>query len=95
MFGFSIPKLALLIVIVLGVWYGFKVIGGRLDQLATKSAGKSATKGRGKTRRDEPEPVSIDTKACPACGTFVAADSAKACGRRDCPYPRAGASNST
>ena len=29
MFGFSLPKLAVLIAIVLSVWYGFKLLGRR------------------------------------------------------------------
>ena len=29
MFGFSLPKLAVLIVIILAVWYGFKILGRR------------------------------------------------------------------
>ena len=29
MFGFSLPKLAVLIAIVLSVWYGFKILGRR------------------------------------------------------------------
>ena len=29
MFGFSLPKLAVLIAIVLAVWYGFKILGRR------------------------------------------------------------------
>tara|TARA_Y100000780_G_C13620447_1_gene392318 strand:- start:267 stop:485 length:219 start_codon:yes stop_codon:yes gene_type:complete len=31
MFGFSLPKLAVLIAIVLAVWYGFKILGRRRD----------------------------------------------------------------
>ena len=31
MFGFSLPKLAVLITIVLAVWYGFKILGRRRD----------------------------------------------------------------
>ncbi len=29
MFGFSLPKVAVLIAIVLAVWYGFKILGRR------------------------------------------------------------------
>ena len=31
MFGFSLPKLAVLIAIILAVWYGFKILGRRRD----------------------------------------------------------------
>ena len=45
MFGFSLPKLAVLIVIVLAVWYGFKILGRRRvlnNQRANNVKGKNA-----------------------------------------------------
>ena len=44
MFGFSLPKLAVLITIVLAVWYGFKILGRRRDlnnQRANNVRGKN------------------------------------------------------
>jgi len=47
MFGFSFPKLAVLIAIILVVWYGFKFFGQRreLSEVAIKS-GKIKQKSR-------------------------------------------------
>ena len=47
MFGFSFPKLAVLIAIILVVWYGFKFLGQRreLSEAAIKS-GKIKQKSR-------------------------------------------------
>ena len=44
MFGFSLPKLAVLIAIVLAVWYGFKILGRRRalnNQRANNVKGKN------------------------------------------------------
>ncbi len=80
MFGFSLTKLLFTVAIVLAVWYGFKLVG-RLEQ-ARKTRAKldAAPKGGGMATTTELE-------RCAACGAYVAAESAAACGRDDCPYP--------
>ncbi len=91
MFGFSLGKLIVLALVVAAVWYGFKAYarmqrideGGRkpgertmADRLRRAAQSKSAP---------EPEPIE-DTEKCPTCGVYVAIDTAKNCGKPDCPY---------
>ncbi len=70
MFGFSISKLALLMIVV-----GIVVIGFRLY-----------TKGRATTGREGGIPAPEETRPCKTCGSFVAASLARPCGRADCPF---------
>jgi uncharacterized protein len=82
MFGFGFGKLAVLIGIVVAVWYGFKLVG-RLDQ-----ARKQQQRGGNPTRRDSggKVPEVEDTVQCPVCKAYVVAKSAGPCDRPDCPY---------
>lgn len=66
-------KWLVLLLIVAGVWYGFKVISRRNKAKQLDAARRA---------RDTVE----DMTACPACGTFVAAHQ-RNCGREGCPYP--------
>lgn len=88
MFGFSLQKLLLLAAVIGAVWYGFKLIS-RLQQnreLEAGRQGRAAKRSRGpdsaRAMGDEPETM----VQCPICGTYVAAQGAKSCGRSDCPY---------
>ena len=77
MLGFSLPKILVLIVIVMAVWYGFKIFGrGR-----NVSGGGSARKQAGQEKAD----ASLEMKPCEVCGDYVAAG-ASSCGRDDCPF---------
>ena len=82
MFGFGFSKLAVLIGIVVAVWYGFKLVG-RLDQ-----ARKQQRRGGSPTHRDSggKAPEVEDTVQCPVCKAYVVAKSAGPCDRPDCPY---------
>ena len=82
MFGFGFSKLAVLIGIVVAVWYGFKLVG-RLDQ-----ARKQQQRGTNPTHRDSggKAPEVEDTVQCPVCKAYVVARSAGPCERPDCPY---------
>ena len=76
MFGFSLAKLLVLVVIVAAVWYGFKIIGRRNQS--------------SKISEEEPKAARIpaeDTIECARCGTYVVVAGAVSCGRADCPYP--------
>jgi uncharacterized protein len=87
MFGFSLQKLLLLLLIVGAVWYGFKFVN-RLQQ-ARDSEGKSRSRVRGgKPPASEPSAATEveDMVRCPTCDAFVAARSTSHCGRNDCPY---------
>jgi len=82
MFGFGFGKLAVLIGIVVAVWYGFKLVG-RLDQARKQQqrGGNPARRGGG----GKPPKVE-DTVQCPVCKAYVVAKSAGPCDRPDCPY---------
>jgi hypothetical protein len=80
MLGFSLSKLVVLAVIVTGVWYLFRMLGGPPPK---KNEPPPAREARSGTRRIEAE----DTVRCSVCGTYVTAG-ARSCGRADCPYGR-------
>ena len=72
MFGFSLPKILLLIVIIAAVWYGFKVVG-RIN--AKRKAGEDDSVA------DASNP-SVDAEEmvqCPKCGAYVARDEPHSC----------------
>lgn len=81
MFGFGFSKLALLVVIVVGVWYGFKLVG-RLDQQRKQQGGGKSGSKSGSAESPKIE----DTVQCPTCSAYVVAKSAGPCERPDCPY---------
>ena len=81
MFGIpSLGKIAVLIGIVLAVWYGFKLVG-RLDQ-----ARKQQQRGGSPKPKAGGAPEIEDTVQCPVCKAYVVAKSAGPCDRPDCPY---------
>jgi uncharacterized protein len=83
MFGFSFLKLLFLAGAVAGVWYLFKMLAGpskpppdpkpQAQRRATSAAGNRAIEAE-------------DMVACKVCGTYVAANGARSCGRADCPW---------
>ena len=78
MFGFSLPKLLVIVAVIAVVWYAFKFIGRR-DQLgATQKTPRRSAK---KKARDEVE----DLVQCAVCGTYVQSRGAT-CARPNCPY---------
>lgn len=79
MLGFSLGKILVLAVIVVAVWYGFKLIG-RLEKRRKERAAEAA-----RIRASEP-PEAGDMVKCRVCDAFVLARGAMACGRPDCPY---------
>jgi hypothetical protein len=75
----SIPKLILLIVVVLAVWYvsrvvnrGVSVLERRRPKAATRPGGIGAVE---------------DLVSCRICGAYIS-PGARACGRPACPQPR-------
>ncbi|MBM3506828.1 MAG: hypothetical protein FJX64_03715 [Alphaproteobacteria bacterium] len=81
MFGFSLGKLVVAMILILAVWYGFKMMG-RIGEVRAESL-RNANAAKGTRNKLEVE----DLTECKRCGAFVSAG-AKACARDDCPYSR-------
>lgn len=81
MFGFGFTKLAVLILIVLAIWYGFKFVG-QLDKARKESQANKPPRQSGSGNTPDVE----DTVQCPVCGAYVVAKTASPCERPDCPY---------
>jgi len=75
MFGFG--KILVLAVIIVAVWYGFKLVG-RLQQKRQEELEDA--------RREEESKTAGDMVKCPQCDAFVVANGAANCGKFECPY---------
>jgi len=76
MFGFGFGKLIILVAVVVGVWYGFKLVS-RLER---------ERKRRVKEQRKQSADSMGNMEKCPVCDTYVVAAAAQDCGRDGCPY---------
>lgn len=74
MFGFSLQKLILLVVLFVVVIYGKRLISSVGSRTTSVGGGQGAP------------PVGEDTLQCNICGAYVAASNPSSCGRSDCPY---------
>ncbi len=74
MFGFSISKLILTLLLIVAVIYGKRLIGSVGSRARSVSGGGSA------------RPVGEDTQQCSVCGVYVSTLNPSSCGRSDCPY---------
>ncbi|MFM2129802.1 MAG: hypothetical protein RL477_1348 [Pseudomonadota bacterium] len=74
MFGLSLSKILLIVLIAAALWYGYRWLKRSQEkQKAAEAARRDAVRG-------------TDLAACPACGTYAAAGLAKCpSGRADCP----------
>jgi hypothetical protein len=72
----SLPKLALLIILVGIVWYGWKIWQRRPPQPAADAPAKPA--------KSVAQPAAEDLVPCRVCGTYIAAAAGPTCGRPDC-----------
>lgn len=71
MFGFSLPKLLILIALIVIVWYGFKAIG-RVNQKRQAQAKRAA--------RDKPSEIAAeDMIQCSKCGAYTASLDSHTC----------------
>jgi hypothetical protein len=84
MFGFSFSKLLLLVLLVVIVWVTFRY-AKRVE--AIRRVLREEMQRRQAARRPPPLPAE-DLVKCAPCGAYVAARSASACGRADCPWGR-------
>ena len=84
MFGLSVGKILLLVLLALAVWTYFRYRARvRLVREAFREMQRQAQEA---TRQSAPrEPVSLTS--CPVCGAYISADSAP-CGRPNCPQRR-------
>lgn len=85
MFGFSLPKLIVLGLIVFAVWQGFKYLQRR-QEVQDRNRHEKVREAR-REAQGTAKPVE-DMVRCKVCEAFVAGEGARSCGRSDCPYPR-------
>ena len=77
MFGFSLPKLVVLLGIIAVVWYGFKLLNRRREV---------ATTNKTPDAQEETAKLHVDMEECSICGNFVDTDSSS-CEKDGCPFP--------
>lgn len=86
----SFPKLVVLVAVVAFVWFGF-----RWFERWERERRQADERSQGRLGRDRERQGPIggrateEMTACQVCGTYVAASTARACGRANCPFPRA------
>jgi hypothetical protein len=76
----AVPKLVLLILLAVAVWYGMRW----LNRAPAKIVRRRQAPPRGP--QSGPQPAVEDLTACQTCGAYVAA-SARGCGKPGCPQP--------
>ena len=85
MFGLSLSKILLTLLVIAAVWYGWRAYN-RYQALRADVRRRMAEEAR-RNPKPAAEPEAEDTIECPTCGAFVAANRRVSCGRKDCPYP--------
>jgi hypothetical protein len=88
MFGLSFPKLLVLVAVISIVWFGFRWF--QRWEKERRDAERQAARVGARAGGPAPGPTAAtaeDLAACRVCGTYVASDSARACGRSGCPFP--------
>lgn len=81
---FSLTKLLVLILVVGGVWYGFKYVSRLQYQREARASARDRVARREEKARQTGE--AHDMQLCPTCKAYVPAKGAPNCGRPDCPY---------
>jgi len=75
MLGFSLTKVLFTFAAILLAWFAFKYVGRMAERKADGDAKRAAQR------------TAKEMTPCPQCGSFLDAQSARACGRDKCPYP--------
>jgi heme A synthase len=85
---FALPKLVLIVLLILAVWWVRRWLRNLARELPRRHAPRreAPQQARGPVR-PERRVEAVDLAQCGVCGAYVAA-SAAACGRPDCPRPR-------
>ena len=91
MFGLSLTKILLTILVIAAVWYGwrfftrYQALKAARERAVPPEGGRDTESPRaaGRQARVEAE----DMVECRTCGAFIAASRRVACGRKDCPFP--------
>ena len=81
---FSLPKLLVTGLAIVGAWYLFKLIARKGGE---DGDGNGRLGGRGRGTEVPPAGEVEDMVQCDACGDFVTR-AQRHCGRRDCPFPK-------
>ena len=84
---FSITKLVVLALAVLGAWVLFRFTA-RVNEARAARFGSAGARAENNPKTAKASKLEIeDLVKCRQCGSYVAAN-AHSCGREDCPYPR-------
>jgi hypothetical protein len=67
MFGLSLGKIVLTILVIVAVWRAWKWLAPLIARLQAPDEPEAAAKGR----EQRPEPRAVELVECPHCGTFV------------------------
>lgn len=80
-------KFLLTVAVVTAIWFGFKYFG-RLQDMKAKREAKAVrgSKPHAPDRADADNGDVQDLVQCRVCSTWQPGRSARACGRKDCPY---------
>ena len=85
MLGFSPGKLLVFAILVAVLWIGFRFTN-RVDMI--RRSVREEVKRRQQQAQRPRSLKAEDLVKCAACGTYVSASNAVACGRADCPWRR-------
>jgi uncharacterized protein len=89
MFGFSFTKVVVLVAVVAIIWFGFRWFERWQKETREREEKRAARLGGGGGRVPPgAAPQAEEMTACRVCGTYVAAGSARSCGKPNCPFPR-------
>ncbi len=82
-----VPKLLLLALVLLLVWYGVRFVTrvGQVHQALRRAAEQAAMNAQGRAQPLQAI-ATEDLVKCGVCGAFVPAKSTASCGRAGCPY---------
>jgi len=83
MFGLSLGKLLLLVILATVVWYGFKY-RARVEAIRKSVREEVARRQAGTAPR--PTRSVEDLVKCKTCGAFVSSTGASNCGKPNCPW---------